>query len=104
MASSWRSEEEKRKLADGHKHYKLQLLPTSYSRIMTLVFGGVCAYFDDDVVECRVVFDMHERPYHSDSTASRLLSEVKHCRARFFASEMCAREYLPSTFKVTFHH
>ncbi|KAL7459831.1 hypothetical protein ACHAWC_011638, partial [Mediolabrus comicus] len=23
-----------------------------------------------------------ERPYHSDSTASRLLSEVKHCRAR----------------------
>eukprot|EP00984_Skeletonema_dohrnii_P029522 scaffold20227_cov189-Skeletonema_dohrnii-CCMP3373.AAC.1 len=22
-----------------------------------------------------------ERPYHSDSTASRLLSEVKHCRA-----------------------
>eukprot|EP00984_Skeletonema_dohrnii_P003321 scaffold1115_cov94-Skeletonema_dohrnii-CCMP3373.AAC.1 len=24
-----------------------------------------------------------ERPYHSDSTASRLLSEVKHCRARF---------------------
>eukprot|EP00984_Skeletonema_dohrnii_P030504 scaffold22025_cov134-Skeletonema_dohrnii-CCMP3373.AAC.2 len=24
-----------------------------------------------------------ERPYHSDSTASRLLSEVKHCRARY---------------------
>eukprot|EP00985_Skeletonema_marinoi_P019642 scaffold11355_cov81-Skeletonema_marinoi.AAC.1 len=24
-----------------------------------------------------------ERPYNSDSTASRLLSEVKHCRARF---------------------
>ena len=23
-----------------------------------------------------------ERPYHNDSTASRLLSEVKHCRAR----------------------
>jgi len=23
-----------------------------------------------------------ERPYHSDSTASRLLSEVKHCRAQ----------------------
>ena len=23
-----------------------------------------------------------ERPHHSDSTASRLLSEVKHCRAR----------------------
>jgi hypothetical protein len=23
-----------------------------------------------------------ERPYHDDSTASRLLSEVKHCRAR----------------------
>eukprot|EP00970_Alexandrium_tamarense_P004427 scaffold753_cov199-Alexandrium_tamarense.AAC.3 len=23
-----------------------------------------------------------ERPYHSDNTASRLLSEVKHCRAR----------------------
>eukprot|EP00984_Skeletonema_dohrnii_P017484 scaffold7967_cov81-Skeletonema_dohrnii-CCMP3373.AAC.2 len=30
-----------------------------------------------------VVFDTcQERPYHSDSTASRLLSEVKHCRAR----------------------
>ncbi|KAL7496605.1 hypothetical protein ACHAWT_009281 [Skeletonema menzelii] len=25
---------------------------------------------------------LQERPYHSDSTASRLLSEVKHCRAR----------------------
>ena len=25
---------------------------------------------------------LRERPYHSDSTASRLLSEVKHCRAR----------------------
>ena len=25
---------------------------------------------------------MQERPHHSDSTASRLLSEVKHCRAR----------------------
>jgi hypothetical protein len=23
-----------------------------------------------------------ERPYHNDSTASHLLSEVKHCRAR----------------------
>ena len=25
---------------------------------------------------------LQERPYHNDSTASRLLSEVKHCRAR----------------------
>ena len=26
--------------------------------------------------------DDQDGPYHSDSTASRLLSEVKHCRAR----------------------
>ena len=25
-----------------------------------------------------------ERPYHSDSTASRLLSEVKHCQAQYY--------------------
>ena len=33
---------------------------------------------------CSVLFEAvrQERPYHSDSTASRLLSEVKHCRAR----------------------
>ncbi len=30
-----------------------------------------------------VVLRRQERPYHSDSTASRLLSDVKHCRARF---------------------
>jgi hypothetical protein len=30
---------------------------------------------------CECVFEQ-ERPYHNDSTASRLLSEVKHCRAR----------------------
>ena len=29
-----------------------------------------------------VVLRRQERPYHSDSTASRLLSEVKQCRAR----------------------
>ena len=30
----------------------------------------------------RNVLYIQERPHHSDSTASRLLSEVKHCRAR----------------------
>ncbi|KAL7497813.1 hypothetical protein ACHAWT_005733, partial [Skeletonema menzelii] len=51
-----------------------------------------------------------ERPYHSDSTASRLLSEVKHCRARlvlrwgttleslvlFFCCSFCSKEVLVS--------
>lgn len=32
--------------------------------------------------KCKTFTDRQERPYHSDSTASRLLSEVKHCRAR----------------------
>ena len=30
----------------------------------------------------QILKHQQERPYHSDSTASRLLSEVKHCRAR----------------------
>ena len=34
-----------------------------------------CIYFESSAHQ-------QERPYHSDSTASRLLSEVKHCRAR----------------------
>ena len=34
-----------------------------------------CIYFESSA-------HYQERPYHSDSTASRLLSEVKHCRAR----------------------
>ena len=35
-----------------------------------------------NVYICKNAPCCQERPYHSDSTASRLLSEVKHCRAR----------------------
>ena len=35
---------------------------------------------------CLTCLHYQERPYHSDSTASRLLSEVKHCRARLVST------------------
>ena len=61
----------------------------SYYRIISLYCIVVCIVTDletsctcgtDYVCMCNLCGQ--ERPYHSDSTASRLLSEVKHCRAR----------------------
>ena len=45
---------------------------------------AVCRYCEIKVVIIYINFysSNQERPYHNDSTASRLLSEVKHCRAR----------------------
>ena len=47
-----------------------------------------CGFWLGFLLEKRMVYifkyfhNLQERPYHNDSTASRLLSEVKHCRAR----------------------
>lgn len=45
-----------------------------------------------------------ERPYHSDSTASRLLSEVKHCRARLVLRWGTTLESLVLFFCKSFCH
>ena len=49
-----------------------------YCRIVVRVSVSVSV----KVYRCKNVTQSQERPYHNDSTASRLLSEVKHCRAR----------------------
>ena len=41
-----------------------------------------CFYFCSRLYNGKNITCDQERPYHNDSTASRLLSEVKHCRAR----------------------
>ncbi len=38
--------------------------------------------FIENIINVKMQLNQQERPYHSDSTASRLLSEVKHCWAR----------------------
>lgn len=45
-----------------------------------------------------------ERPYHNDSTASRLLSEVKHCRARLVLRWGTTLESLVLFFCISFVH
>ena len=44
-----------------------------------------------------------ERPYHNDSTASRLLSEVKHCRARLVLRWGTTLESLVLFFCICFY-
>ena len=42
----------------------------------------MCEYFLFDIMYYKVIGNERERPYNDDSTASRLLSEVKHRLAR----------------------
>ena len=62
------------------------------------------AYLSIAVYSVCVVTMRQERPYHSDSTASRLLSEVKHCRARLVLRWGTTLESLVLFFLLWFLH
>ena len=57
--------------------FELEWFWRCYSLFAKVVMLVVCA-----VCVCRECRCKQERPYHDDNTASRLLSEVKHHRAR----------------------
>ena len=73
---------------DGLRWMHLMAYGLTSSPLLRFIDFVFCGKWNDMSINSRCVnvifidFCCQERPYHSDSTASRLLSEVKHCRAR----------------------